>query len=485
MTYPEDITEIGLEVQRHGTMHLVSSTGITAIGFIATIFYAHWVGPTVLGAYFIFLSSFNILGLFTDLGIGTAVTQRICEGKDASEYFSANLATRMVLYLLVCIVAIFMRDQFADLNVQGLFWVLLVVLGISTLSSCLSIAVAASNRLGLLASVSLLNNIMRIAIQVVMVFLGFQVYGLIGGLIAGLLVELAIQTKYIDYHIRKFEWAHLKRIFAFSGWAFLITTSTVLFDNANLLIIAYFLPVSEAGIFGVCWTFSVFALFVSTALCNTLFVKVSRWHAAGEVGTVSSSLSRAITYSLIFALPMLAGGMILGKQLLYYMYGASFAAGAVALIIIIAARIFQSVYQLYSVYLMATDHARMAFYGLGTGITANLTLSVILVPMMGLTGAAIASLANVLLCLVIGRHFLAKIIPVVIERSPVLHIITASAIMTLALLVLDLLPIPTSAVTTALMVFLGACLYFTVLLMLDRPLRDDALRTLKIRWIPE
>ena len=485
MTYPEDITEIGLEVQRHGIMHLVSSAGITAIGFIATIFYAHWVGPAILGTYFIFLSSFNILGLFTDLGIGTAATQRICEGKDASEYFSANLVTRMGLYLLVCVIAILMRDRFADLNAHGLFWILLVVLGISTLSSCLSIAVAASNRLGLLASVSLLNNIMRIAIQVVMVFLGFQVYGLIGGLIAGLLVELAIQAKYIDYHIRKFKWAHLKRIFSFSGWAFLTTTSTVLFDNANLLIIAYFLPVSEAGIFGVCWTFSVFALFVSTALSNTLFVKVSRWHAAGEAGTVSASLSRATTYSLIFALPMLAGGMILGEQLLYYVYGASFAAGAVALTIIIAARIFQSVYQLYSVYLMATDHVRMAFYGLGTGITANLILSVILVPVMGLTGAAIASLANVLLCIVIGRHFLAKIVPVVIERSPVLHIIAASAIMTLALLVLDLLPIPTGVITTGLMVILGASLYFTVLLMLDGPLRNDALRTLKIRWIPE
>lgn len=68
------MTETGLEVQRHDTMYLASSTGITAICFITTIFYAHLVGPAVLGAYFIFLSSFNIPGLFTDLGIGTATT---------------------------------------------------------------------------------------------------------------------------------------------------------------------------------------------------------------------------------------------------------------------------------------------------------------------------------------------------------------------------------------------------------------------------
>ncbi|MDD4138294.1 MAG: oligosaccharide flippase family protein [Methanoregula sp.] len=474
-----------MEVQRHGTMYLLSSAGITAIGFIATIFYAHWVGAEVLGAYFVFLSFFNILSLFTDMGIGSAATQRICEGRDTCQIFTANLTLRLTLYLVVCIAAIIFQDRFADLNASGLFWWLLISLGVLTLSSSIGIAIAASNRLGLLASVSLLNNVTRIIIQVITVFLGFQVFGLVGGLIAGLIVELALQARYIDYHIRKFNFSHVKRIFSFSSWAFLTTIATVLFDNANLLIIAYFLPVSEVGIFGICWTFSVFALFVSTALCNTLYVKVSRWHAAGERDTISASLSRATTYALILALPMLAGGIILGKPLLYYLYGASFAAGATALVIIIAARIFQSVYQLYSIYLMATDHVRMAFYGLGAGITVNIILSLLLVPVMGLTGAAIASFVNVLLTITIGRHFLKRIVPIVIERSPVVHIVISTVIMTIALLLVNLVPVPESAVTTFGMVILGAGIYFLILLNLDKPIRDDVFRTLKIQWIPK
>lgn len=484
MSVTDDMNEKGMEVQRHGTMFLLSSAGISGIGFIATIFYAHWVGASVLGEYFIFLSAFSILGLFTDLGVGTASIKRICEGRDTSQYFSANLTIRLVLYLLVCIVAVIFRDRFADLNSAGLFWILLAILGVSTLSSSISIAIASSNRLGLLASVSLLNNITRIVIQVIMVFLGYQVFGLIGGLAAGLLVELTIQAKYIDYHLRKFEFSHVKSIFSFSSWTFLSTTAMVLFDNANILIIGYFLPISDVGIFGVCWTFSVFALFVSNALCNTLYVKVSRWNAAGEQATISASLSRAITYSLILALPMLAGGVILGKQLLYYLYGASFATGATALVIIIAARIFQSIYQLYSNYLMATDHVRMAFYGVGTGISINIILSIILVPVLGLAGAAAASLVNVLVSVIIGRHFLYRIVPVIIERSPVIHIITATTIMTGILLLSSLILRHESAAATGGMVILGGAIYFSVLLKLDKPIRDDALRTLKIRWLP-
>jgi len=65
-------------------------------------------------------------------------------------------------------------------------------------------AISASNRLGLAASTTLINNIVRIIFQVMAVFLGFQIYGLVGGLIAGILLELIIQLKFIDYHLERF-----------------------------------------------------------------------------------------------------------------------------------------------------------------------------------------------------------------------------------------------------------------------------------------
>ena len=480
------MSDLEHEVQRHSVLYLASSAGITLLGFLATIFYAHWVGADVLGQYFIFLSYFAILSLFTDLGVGYATTYRICEGKNQDSFFSAGLAIRMGLLCLISFALALFGDYFmGDFKNTGLFWILIFVLVISTFTSAISTSLGASNRLGLAASVSLLNNVTRICVQVLAIFLGFKVLGLIGGMVAGLLVELVIDLKFLDYHLKRFDMSQIKQIFSFSSWAFFSTACVVLFDNANILIIAYFLSASDAGIFGVCWTLSFFALFVSTALCNTLYVKVSRWNAAGDRNTISASLSRAMTYSLIFSLPMFAGGIILGRQLLYYLYGESFAVGATALVIVIAARIFQSIYQLFSNYLMATDHARMAFYGLGTGIATNIILSLALVPIFGLTGAAISSLINTLITILIGRHFLKEIIPVIIQRSPVIHIITSTLIMTIVLLIISLIPIQASAVTTGIMVIIGAVIYFLILLSLDKPIREDALKTLKIQWIPK
>jgi O-antigen/teichoic acid export membrane protein len=477
------MSDIVLEVQRHGTMYLISSAGITLVGFLATMFYAHWVGASVLGQYFLFLSYFAIAGLFTDLGIGYAAMYRICEGKDPDRYFSANLVLRLALWIIVGGVMLVFANQFGNLNHAGLLWILIAVLGISTLVSSLSTAIGASNRLGLAASVSLIDNISRIVIQVVAVFLGFQVYGLIGGLIAGLLTEIVIDIKYIDYHLRKFSWSHVRSIFSFSSWVFLLTICTILFDNANPIIIANFMSVSDVGIFGVCWTFSVFSLFVSTALCNTLYVKVSRWNSLGDTNAIISSLSRATTYSLIFGFPILVGGILLGKDLLYYLYGASFATGATALIIIISARIVQSVFQLYSNFLMATDHARMAFSAAGAGIIVNIIFSVIFIPFIGLEGAAIGSLVNILVSIIIGWHYLGNVIPIVFERKPIAHILTATAVMTGMLVLIRFLPVGRSAFITGLFVLIGAVIYFGILLMIDDHIREDALRTLKIKWL--
>jgi len=479
------MSEKEIEVQRHGIMYLISSVGITLIGFLATMFYAHWVGAEVLGLYFLFLSYLAILGLFTDLGIGYAATQRICSGVDQNEFFTVNLTLRLSIYTLLCTGIIIFRYYFADLNSSGMLFILLVVLGVSTFSSCVSTAIGASNRLGLAASVSLLNNITRICVQVIAVFLGYQVYGLIGGLVAGLLVEIIIQLKFIDYHLKKFQWVHVKSLLSFSRWAIFISAGTILFDNIPLILIAYFLPVSEVGIFGVCWTFSFFALFISTALINTLYVKVSRWNAQKDQNAIALSLSRATTYSLIFALPILFGGILLGYNLLYYLYGASFTAGATALVIIIAMRVIQSILNLYMNFLMATDHAKQAVVGIMAGISANIILSIILIPHIGIAGAAIGAFVNVIISVFIARTYLSQIIPLYIEKTTIKHIVLSTIIMTISLMILGLLPLNQSAFQTILKVLIGAVIYFLMLLKLNKQIYDDAFRTLKITWIPK
>lgn len=475
------MSDIEREVQRHGTMYLISTIGITLVGFLATMFYAHWIGPEILGDYFIFLSYYAITGLFIDLGVAYAASYYICQGRDQDEYFTAGLVIRILLWVGVSSVLLALSSHFGDLEKTGLIWALVVVLGISTLINSFGTAISSSNRLGLAASVSLIDNITRIVVQVTAVFMGFQLYGLIGGLVLGMLIEIVLFIRYIDYRLKKFSWSHVKSIFSFSSWAFLSTTCAILMDNTNLPLIAYFMSRADAGIYGVCWTFSAFTLFISTALCNTLGIKVSRWKSAGDWNAITIALSRSSTYALILAIPMLIGGALLGEPLLYYLYGASFATGALALVIVIGARVMQSLFQIYSQFLLAIGNVRYQFFGLFSGFIVSVPLAVALIPIWGIAGAATASLASAIVCTVSCRHFIGKTIPVQVDRGIVKDIIIATAIMILIILPVDLV-LKQSLFTTVMLVCIGGAGYLISLYGLNAQLRNDVRQILKIRW---
>ena len=112
-------------VRRHSLIAFMSSIGVTAIGFFATIYIAHNAGATALGGFFLLLAYVGIIGLFTDGGISGAALQRISEGESQWEYFSAHAAVRCILLAATLTVLLAIRPVFVDLNQSGLFlWLL-------------------------------------------------------------------------------------------------------------------------------------------------------------------------------------------------------------------------------------------------------------------------------------------------------------------------------------------------------------------------
>jgi len=55
-------------VRRQSVISLGSTLALTAIGFLSTMFFAHTVGPAILGAYFLFVAYYSVFNL--DRGTG-------------------------------------------------------------------------------------------------------------------------------------------------------------------------------------------------------------------------------------------------------------------------------------------------------------------------------------------------------------------------------------------------------------------------------
>jgi O-antigen/teichoic acid export membrane protein len=67
-------------IRRQSIASLIWQIALTFIGFLSAMYFARAVGAGVLGAYFLFMAYFGIIGLMTDGGFGGAAVKRISEG---------------------------------------------------------------------------------------------------------------------------------------------------------------------------------------------------------------------------------------------------------------------------------------------------------------------------------------------------------------------------------------------------------------------
>ncbi len=168
-------------VRRHSLIAFSSSIGVTVIGFFATIYIAHNAGAAALGGFFLLLAYAGVIGLFTDGGVGGAALQRISEGDSQGEYFSAHAAVRVILLTATVTILLAARPLFVDLNQSGLFLWLLAALVVTTVAGIISTGVYGGGKVGILQIADLLNNIVRVLVQVIAVYFGYSVGGLAAG----------------------------------------------------------------------------------------------------------------------------------------------------------------------------------------------------------------------------------------------------------------------------------------------------------------
>ncbi|MFU8766462.1 MAG: flippase [Candidatus Methanoperedens sp.] len=454
-------------IRRQSLVSLIWQITFTFIGFLSTMYFAHAVGAGVLGAYFLFIAYFGIIGLMTDGGFGGAAIKRISEGEEQDAYFSAFVVLRSVFVTVVVVALLALRSYFVDLDNAGTFIWLLVALVVSLLHGAVSSGIAGCGKIGISATAGFINNVSRILIQVVAIFLGFSVAGLAGGFVMGMLIGSIIQLRFFDLRFVRFGWRHLKSLSSFSFWSFLISGGSLVFMNSDSVMIGYFMGNADVGVYRVIFQFTSLAAFTTTALQGTLYPKVSRWNQIGETGRIEESLSRAFTYSLILALPLFVGGALLGDRLLYFFYGADFVSYTTLMILFIVQIV--NVFQyFFTAYLTAMNRLKELFNITVAAVVANIALNAALIPVMGISGAAVATLVTMSLNAVLARRIALRV-----ERSSLLNIFKASFAMGAVLGVYRLV-VPLSNVWITLVpVMLGGVVYGLLILKLDRKIYEE------------
>jgi O-antigen/teichoic acid export membrane protein len=452
---------------------LFSTIALTIIGFISTIYFAHTLGPAPLGAYFLFLAYFGILNLVGDAGFGGAAVKRISEGKEPNEYFSAFVFIRIILLALSVSLLLFAEPYFKDLNSSGVFFWILLALIVSVFSSSSGIGVYGSGKVGIYQISFFLDAFLRTLFQISAVFLGFGVAGLAGGFVGGLIAGGIANFRYLDLKLVRFRLSHLKNLSGFSFWIFLTASGSLVFSYADTILIGFFMSNADVGIYRTAFQLTSIATFTTLAFHTVLYPKISNWGAHKQVREIENSLARAFTYSLLLAIPACVGGWILGERLLYFLYGASFVEGTSALYFLLLVQVVNVFMFLGTMSLTALNRPKDAFWITVIAATANILLDLALIPLIGITGAAVATLIAMTLNAIGALFLLSRIISVKFEYKAIKNILCAAGLMGILLVFIHFLLPLTHVITVLAVVIIGALIYIFVLFKLDRKIHDE------------
>jgi len=273
--------------------------------------------------------------------------------------------------------------------------------------------------------------------------------------------------------IVRFGRQHLDSLLTFSGWAFITGLTGALMGYADTILVGYFLSNYEVGMYRTSFQLATIALFVMSALRTALYPKIASWMKEGETGSIENALARAITYSLALAIPAACGAWVIGSSLLYYLYGASFVAAGPALSLLFMVEIVTVFLSLETMCLGALNMPKSVFLITAIGAASTILIDILLIPIFGITGAALALLLGTTIFAIAAHLVLTKRIKVRIEKKPVLSIIISSIVMAVCVYAYQYFIPGTNVFFIAGAVVAGMLIYSLLLLRLDMEIRDE------------
>lgn len=469
----------------------VSKVAGSAMGFLATLFFARFLGAEILGLYTLLLTIANWLHYAAGPGVSKAMVKRISEGKEQDQYFTASAL--MILFLavvlslgIITLSSLFENyvsefDKYTSLSVV---WFIIILLFVNSFSKSVSSILNAQNRVHIRGLLQPVNIGLSSFIQVILVISGLSLLGMLTGWIVGSTVTGLIGTYWVYVRPAWPEKRHFRSLLDYAKFSWLGGLKTRAFNQVDILLLGMFVPTSLVGVYSVSWSIAKFLELFGQAISGSVFPEISQRAAQKNSQAISGLVEDALAYTGLIAIPGLIGGLFLSDRLMR-LYGPEFTKGATVLILLIFATLIYSYQSQLLSTLNAIDRPEIAFRINLIFIGLNTLLNVLLIWQFGLEGAAAATAFSTIVGLGMSYYALNRLVdfqtPV---REPLRQVFAALVMGFIVWILLSIVEatgvIEHNAVIVLGLVGTGALVYFFTLLVISTQFRNTVDRNLPL-----
>lgn len=373
----------------------IASRGIRAL---IIIYAARLLGTAEYGVFSYALGLAGFFTLFADIGLGPILTREASQKPEkASLYFSTAFWIKMILLIFTALAVIFISPYFS--KIEGAKTIIPFVALLVVFDNIRDFSIAffrAKERMELEAFVTLLTNI-SIAIFGFIILSYSKTAGTItlsyissAGL--GALGAVFILRDEFIHIITNFRRELVRPIFS-SAWTMAILGLFGTFmTNIDVVILGWLRTASDIGLYSAGQRIVQVLYTLPVIFASSTFPALAR--SIGKNDTVQTRNIMERTMAIIFfvAMPLVVGGIILGKPIIAFVFGANYLPGTLAFQILISTILVVFPGLIVGNSIFAHNRQRditkfIVFASLG-----NILLSYILIKPFGIVGAALTAI---------------------------------------------------------------------------------------------
>jgi O-antigen/teichoic acid export membrane protein len=397
-------------VAKQTSINFIGRIAKLGFSFITGILLARVLGPSLLGQYNLGNTVANFTTNFTKIGFDQGLVRFIPMYKTKNEYgkikylISMSFLISALLSILIGSVFYFYSDflavsLFNDIEMSGVLKITAFLIFIFTYYRLSSSVLKGIKRIDYLTIVS--SFIVPITFLLSLLILNkYDVFTVISirmfSYFLGIIFIIYIifkKEKFINVDFKKI---NLKKYFSFSSPLLFIGLLYFLISHIDILMLGYFLESADVGIYSVAVRISRMAVFLLSAT-NTIFgPTISELTAKKQFKTLEKLLKSITKIILVFSLNFLLFVIIYNQEILT-VFGSEYMLGGTVLIILTFGQFINAAVGPTGTILIMSGKQNYEVFNSIAICILNIILNIILIPKLGITGAAIATATSIVI----------------------------------------------------------------------------------------
>lgn len=360
---------------------------------------AWFLGPAGRGSYAVCLMYMLLLSVICTFGVDGAAQYFVASKNfSVSEGVSALLtleAAGSVLAIAVGLGTVYWLPlEFFEKASGKSFFVAVVAVPWHICMLSLLLILAAKGEFPFRALITVVQALVRLAATVL--FVKILPWGVMGAVLASLItfamgsvmVLVFLRRRYQLHWVRP-TWERIRLMLGYGGRYYLAAFGTLVHFQIGVLMVALFAAEDEIGVFSAGVTMITYVIIVSDVVGGVIHPRIARDPGGRpELAAQCARLVGVVSMGIVLVL------VVLAKPLVPVYLGPDFLPAVPIIWILAPGVVYRAGTKVLAYYMKATDHPGVFSASTITSVVVNLGLLLILLPIMGLNGAALAMSAG-------------------------------------------------------------------------------------------